>query len=198
MNFTCPRTCPLAGQFWCRFRAVTDAIGPVRVNSHTAKITVEYRDLDALKSAVESMQGKWLGAGSHQLYQGPYTGTGFQLEGWRYPCVLDQAGDLHFDNFDGRWGDAVDLDRLKGAYCLAAAEQAAHAQGWLCQRTDTGLVVHHPSGGALTITPDGALDAAGFVGTGCHDAILQLGLPMSDLQAKPEYSAVQAQVNVAE
>lgn len=144
------------------------------------------------------MNGKWLGAGSHKLYEGSYTGNGFHLAGWAYPCVLDEAGSLHFDNFEGRWGNAADLETLKGAYTLAVAEQAAQAQGWLCERTDAGLVVHHPSGGALTITPTGNLDAAGFVGTGCHDAILQLGLPLSDLQAKPEYSAVQAQVNVTE
>lgn len=192
-KFTCPRTCPQAGAFWCRFRPVLDLLGPVRVNSHTAQMKVEYRDLAALKSAVEAMGGTWIGPGCHKLYEASYSGNAFKFSSWKFPCVLDASGTLQYDNFGGTWGNADQLDKLKSAYTLSVAEQAALAQGWQCQREGDKLTVYHPSGGTLTIDAQGSLDANGFVGTGCHDAIMQLGLPMSSMQAKPEYGQVKAE-----
>lgn len=192
IRFDCPRTCPLAGERWCRFRPVTDKLGPVRANSHTARIKVDYSDADALKAAVAALGGNWLGHGIHRLYEGPATGYGFRLPGWTYPIVL-QEGELSFDDFGGVWGNVADLERLRGAYVIAVAEKAALAQGWQCEHTEGGLTIYHPSGGTLTVT-GGAVDANGFQGQGCHEAILALGLPVQDLQAKAEYAQTAAKV----
>jgi hypothetical protein len=197
-NFACPRTCPGAGDFWCRFRLVLDVLGPVRVNSHTARIAVEFRDPSTLTGAVQAMGGTWLGPGTHPLFSGPVAGHGFQLPGWRYPLVLEASGELAYDDFNGHWGNVADLETLKGQYAMGAAEQAAQAQGWLCERSPQGLTIHHPSGGTMTVSATGQVDAVGFVGQGCHDAILTLGLPLTDVQAKPEYGAVQAAVQLPE
>ena len=195
-NFNCPRTCPLVGNFWCRFRPVLDRLGRVQVNSHTVRVKVEYTDPGALERAVQALGGKWLGSGSHRLFEGMVTGHGFKLDQWNYPIVLQPNGELAFDDFNGRWGNPADLERLKGEYALAVAEQAAQTQGWLCERTEVGLRVHHPSGGTLDVTPGGMVDACGFVGHGCHDAILALRMPVLEAQVKPEYGQVAAQVQL--
>ncbi len=196
-RFSCPRSCPLAGERWCRFRPILDRLGPVQVNSHTAQIKVDFGDADTLRAAVESMRGEWLGQGSHKLFEGPVVGNGFRLPHWVYPLVVSDDGQLHYDDYRGQWGRVSDVEALKAAYSLAVAEQAARTQGWPTERTEAGeLVIHHPSGGSLTVSPGGLLDATGFQGAGCHDAMMQLGLNLSELQAKPEYGQVAAEVQI--
>jgi len=194
-TFSCPRTCSFARERWCRFRPVLDALGPVRVDSETVRVKVEYSDPDTLRRVVGMLGGAWLGSGVHRLFDGTVTGNGFTLPGWQYPLVQTPDG-LSYDDYHGAWGNVADLERLKGLYTLAKAEQAATAQGWQCERSGTDLVIHHPSGGTLTVTPGGTIDAGGFVGKGCHDAIMALGLPVSDATAKPEYSQVASEVQL--
>ena len=43
-----------------------------------------------------------------------YSGTAVQLPGWRYPVIVDSEGEMHYDNYKGRWGDTKDLARLTG------------------------------------------------------------------------------------
>lgn len=198
--FTCPRTCPLVNSRWCRFRPALDSLGPHRVNSHTVTVKVEYRDMEALRRAVEGLGGTWIGIGTHALYSGhTATGVGFRLPDWRYPLALQADGVLAYDNFNGHWGDPAALDRLKAEYTMAVCEQSATAQGWLCERSATGeLLIHHPDGGTMTVNAAGVIDAAGFVGAACHDAIMSMGLPILDAQVKPEFSQVAANVQVAQ
>jgi len=192
LPFTCLRTCPLAGDRWCRFRAVTDQIGSVLVDSHTARIKVEYADAASLQAAVAALGGTWLGHGNHRLFEGQAMGHGFTLPGWQYPIVL-QDGELSYDDYSGAWGNVADLERLKVAYTIAKAEQAALMQGWQCERTQDGLTIYHPAGGTLAIK-SGTIDANGFQGQGCHEAILALGLPLQDLQSKPEFAQTTARI----
>jgi hypothetical protein len=195
LPFSCPRTCPAAGDRWCRFRPVLDALGPVRVDSHTVRVAVELRDADALAAAVAALGGQWLGQGEHALYERPEVGLGFRLAGWRYPLVLRADGTLAYDDYQGRWGRVADLDRLQGEYTLALAERRCADLGWQCERQGDRLIVYHPAGGTLTVTAGGEVDADGFVGQGCHDAILTLDLGrVTEAQAKPEYAAVPASV----
>ncbi len=194
-NFTCPRTCPLVGAFWCRFRPVLDQIGPVRVHSHTATVKVDFADPDALRAAVLAMGGKWLGEGMHRLFSTQHTGLGFTLPGWSYALVAEKAGTLAYDDFNGHWGNPADLERLKAEYAVSKAETAALALGWQCERTAEGLTVYHPSGGHLTVTGATA-EAHGFHGQGCHDALLSLGLNLQGLEAKPEFTQVAAEIQI--
>lgn len=194
-TFSCPRTCPLAGDLWCRFRPLLDAVGPVRVDSHTVKVAVEYRDAAALEAAVVAMGGQWLGHGCHHLYQGDVGGLGFTLPGWRYPLVL-AGSSLAYDDYGGRWGRVGDLSRLQSRYLVALAQQRASELGWLHEPLGDGLLIHHPSGGSLTVAADGTVDANGFHGVGCHDAIVNLDLGRwADAQAKPEYEHSPARVS---
>ncbi len=192
-SFSCPRSCPAAGERWCRFRPVLDVLGSVQVDSHTARVSVEYRDPDILERAVLSLGWTWIGHGTHKLFEStPIVGQAFKIPGWNYPVVL-AGGELHHDTFNGSWGNVADLERLTPAYAEAAIEQAAIAQGWQCERTAEGLTVYHPGGGRLTYSA-GQLEAHEFHGVGCHEAMLQLGLPLADLTAKPEFAQQRAVV----
>ena len=174
-TFICPRTCPMHGDRWCRFRAVLDWLGPVRVDSHTARINTEFRDPKALRSAVESIGGTWIGQGSHRLYGSTEYGLGFTLPDWRYPLVARANGELAYDDYNGSWGNVADLDRLRATYTLSGVIERAAALGWQHELTAQGLVVYHPAGGTITIQGQD-VSTAGFVGGGCHDARMQLGL----------------------
>ena len=205
-NFTCPRSCPLVAETWCRFLPVLRRVGPTQVNSHTAKIQVDYSDPLILERAVKAMGGLWYGHGSYDLGDTTQVGFGFRLpmangyhqDGgknyWYHPLVALSEGELAFDAYGGQWGNVADLDRLKSEYALAACEAGAMAQGWQSERTAEGLVIHHPTGGSITVTVQGVVEAHGFHGSGCHDAIVALGLPLTDVQAKAEFNQVAAQV----
>ena len=162
--------------------------------SHTVHIRVDFKDRKRLESAVKALGGRWLGKGTHRLYGGSYTGDGFTLPNWQYPLVFRDDGQMAYDDFNGAWGDVKDLDRLRAAYALDTAQKAAETQGWQTEFVGENLVIYHPEGGTLTVAPGGTVDATGFQGKGCLDSILALGLPVESAQAKPEFSAVAAQV----
>lgn len=90
------------------------------------------------------------------------------------------------------WGDVAHLEVLKSEYAIAVAEQSASQLGWTCERTEAGLLIHHPSGGTMTVNKN-TVDACNFQGHGCHEAIMALGLPWESAVAKPEYSQVKAE-----
>jgi hypothetical protein len=90
----------------------------------------------------------------------------------------------------------ADLQRLESEVAFAQAEQAAIALGWMTQRVDGALQIHHPNGGILTVSANGALDANGFIGQGCHDAVSALNLNTFDVVAKSEASSVVAETRI--
>lgn len=169
--------------------------------SHTVTVRVEYRDLDALSAAVVALGGTVLGQGEHQLYQGTVSGWGAQLPGWRYPIVLAD-GDLAYDDYRGAWGDTALLERLRERYAVEAARRAASEQGWISEdQPDGSLVIYHPDGGTLQVSPSGEVEAAGFSGAGCVGAAAPieqaLGRPI-DRSLAPEYYDARARVVVPE
>jgi hypothetical protein len=199
MKFSCPRTCPLAQEQWCRFRAILDLVGPVKVDSHTATVVVDYKDWPAFKGALESIGGTWLGMGCHGLADGKVTGFGFALPGWELPLVLGEGGTLSYDDYGGRWGNVADLKRLESAYAREVCRRAAESLGWLVESAESGaLTIYHPSGGTLTVSGEGKLDLEGFVGNSCHDALLSLGVPLSDVSPKCTSTEVQATIQATE
>jgi len=170
-------------------------IGPVVVNSETARIKVEYDDPGALECAVKSLGGTWIGMGKHDLFSSEETGFGFKLPKWRYPIVLSVGGELHYDDYHGSWGNVQDLEKLKGQYAIALAETQAQNLGWLTERTIEGqLTIFHPNGGTINIQSDGSIERCGVNGSGCHQDLADLGLQLEDVHAKPEYGAVAASV----
>lgn len=152
--------------------------------SHTAQIAADYSHAGALAAAVEKLGGRLLGNGTHQLFDGPRTGVGIVLPGWKYPIVVSDGGYLAFDDYGGSWGKLSDLDALHAEYSWALTEIAAQNLGWQTERTADGVVVYHPSGATITVT-DTRADLNGFVGGACQEAMRQLALPLERIESKP-------------
>jgi hypothetical protein len=52
------------------------------------------------------------------------------LPDWRYPVVCNcPAGEVHYDNFGGRWGKQEHLNRLIQSYTVEKAKLEARRQG---------------------------------------------------------------------
>jgi hypothetical protein len=53
-----------------------------------------------------------------------------QLTEWRYPVVCDlRTRQLHFDNYNGRWGEPNRLDQFLQAYTVERAKIEARRNG---------------------------------------------------------------------
>jgi len=98
--------------------------------SHVVTITTEVRDAAALTAACRRLG---LAEPVHKqvkLFSAEATGHSVELAGWRYPVVCDlAAGKIQFDNFDGRWGDQREFDRLLQIYATEKAKIEARRQG---------------------------------------------------------------------
>jgi hypothetical protein len=68
--------------------------------------------------------------GKFKLFSAEAEGLAVQLPGWQYPVVAELAsGKLDYDNFQGRWGDQRELDRLIQAYAVEKARSEARRRG---------------------------------------------------------------------
>lgn len=101
--------------------------------SHIVQIQTEVRDPVAVRSACERLKLPAPVAGSHRLFSGEVDGLGVELPGWRYPVVCDTAsGQVRYDNYGGRWGEQVQLDRFLQAYAVEKARAEARRKGHNC------------------------------------------------------------------
>lgn len=194
-NFTCARTCKVSElcQFWPLLRELGSKF---HVHSHTVTVSVEYRDPDRFARAAVSIGGTDLGNGVHQLFDGQSsTGRGIQLPGWSFPIVLTNSRKLEFDDYGGHWGNRADLKRIESAYVSDSATFACEQLGWTYEQQPNGsLLVYHPSGGTLTVSSSGEIDANGFHGQGCGEATAQLAGALGTIATtvtKPEFNETQ-------
>lgn len=98
--------------------------------SHIVTITTEVRDAAAAEAACRRLGLSAPQQGVFRLFSGEAAGLGVPLSGWRYPAVFNLAtGQTHFDNFNGRWGEQVHLDRFLQAYAVERAKLEARRQG---------------------------------------------------------------------
>lgn len=58
------------------------------------------------------------------------TGTAISLPGWNYPVVVDAEGNIHYDNYEGHWGDPAQLQALTQAYSRAVVLANLRQQGF--------------------------------------------------------------------
>ena len=111
--------------------------------SHIVEIKTQVRDAAAATSACSRLN---LGApveGRTQLFSGEVTGLAVRLSEWRYPVVFEtDTGRAHFDNFNGRWGKQVELDRFLQIYGVEKARLEARQAGHSCfeQPQDDGSI----------------------------------------------------------
>ncbi|MCR9293641.1 MAG: DUF1257 domain-containing protein [bacterium] len=98
--------------------------------SHIVSIRTEIRDELAVKSACSRLHWPQPVMGKHQLFSSQVEGLGVEAPGWRYPIVCNlQSGELCYDNYEGRWGDTLQLDRLKQSYAIEKTKIEARRQG---------------------------------------------------------------------
>ena len=98
--------------------------------SHIVVIKTQVRDPAALAAACTRLGLAAPTQGIAELFSGQATGLLVNLPGWRFPVVVDiQAGQVHYDNFNGAWGSQTELDRLLQAYAIEKARIEARKAG---------------------------------------------------------------------
>ena len=167
--------------------------------SHTVTIKIEMKNPAILRAAAEALGGQWIGEGTHKLFSTQTaTGHGFTLPRWRFPLVAQADGNLAFDDYHGEWGNVADLEKLKTRYAIEAARAEAQNLGWYAEdQADGTLLIYHPDGGTLLVTPAG-LDAAGFTGAACSAASEPIARAIGQTTGearKEEYSAIRQQIS---
>ena len=91
--------------------------------SHIVSIVTQVRDADAVRLACQRREMPPPVHGTHKLFSSCATGLAVRLRGWNYPVVCDlPTGQLHYDNFEGRWGEQQELDAFLQAYAVERAK----------------------------------------------------------------------------
>ena len=98
--------------------------------SHIVTIKTEVRDLAAIRGACRRLNLDQPERGTFQLFRRSATGVAVRLQNWNYPIVCDVAtGQVHYDNYEGRWGDQRELDGFFQAYAVEKAKLEARRKG---------------------------------------------------------------------
>src|SRR6185503_17749667 len=98
--------------------------------SHIVQIHTQVRDPVAIDAACRRLNLPESKFGAARLFSGEVLGWQVQLPDWRYPVVCDTAlGTVHYDNFEGRWGDPKQLDRFLQGYAIEKARLEARKLG---------------------------------------------------------------------
>ena len=98
--------------------------------SHIVQIQTQIRDAAAVRAACQRLGLAQPVQGTTRLFSGEVQGLAVQLPDWQYPVVADLAtGQIHFDNFGGRWGDQKHLDRFLQAYAAEKVKIEARRKG---------------------------------------------------------------------
>jgi hypothetical protein len=99
--------------------------------SHIVTIATQVKDPAAVAAACRRLGLAEPVQGTARLFSGQATGLLVQLPGWQYPVVFDTGtGTVHFDNFDGHWGDRAHLDRFLQAYAVEKCRLEARKKGY--------------------------------------------------------------------
>jgi len=111
--------------------------------SHVCTIETRVRDIGALRAACRRLGVTEPVLETVELFSAKATGYCVRLPGWRYAVVTDLAnGQLQFDNFQGRWGEQAELDKLLQAYACEATKLEARRKGhtWTEQHLADGSI----------------------------------------------------------
>jgi len=93
-------------------------------------IKTEVRDHAAVSAACRRLELPAPLVGTAQLFSGEVAGLIVRLTDWTYPVVLDTTtGQVHYDNYNGAWGDQCHLDRFLQIYAVEKARIEARKKG---------------------------------------------------------------------
>lgn len=105
--------------------------------SHTLKCEVAFKSPEDIAATCRELQLPLPTRGKVRLHDGKTLEDAFavQLPGWRHPVAIDaKTGEAFYDNYNGRWGEQSQLDRLKQHYAANVATRTAVRQGHRVQR----------------------------------------------------------------
>ena len=98
--------------------------------SHIVSIKTEVRDAAAVRAACQRLKLPQPVHGTTKLFSGEVTGLAVELPDWRYPAVCDTTtGQVHYDNYNGRWGDQQHLDGFLQSYTVEKARIESRKKG---------------------------------------------------------------------
>lgn len=106
--------------------------------SHIVTVKMELKDEEAIKAAVDRMEGASYvngtyedSLGTHKMYYGQKAeGVAVNLPGWNHPVVINPTtGECKYDNYGGSWGDQAHLDQLVQLYGVEVAKTQALLHG---------------------------------------------------------------------
>jgi len=99
--------------------------------SHIVQVQTEVRDPVAIEAATDRLKLLKPIQGSFPMFAGIAVGWAVRLPRWRYPVVFDTTtGKVEFDNYEGRWGEPVELDRFLQAYAVEKTKIEARRKGY--------------------------------------------------------------------
>ncbi len=98
--------------------------------SHIVQIQTEVRDSVAVGLACHRLNLENPNFAMHELFSTKVEGWGVRLPGWTYPVVCQtNTGSVQFDNYGGKWGEQVQLDRFLQSYAVEKAKFEARKHG---------------------------------------------------------------------
>lgn len=105
--------------------------------SHTVQVkSTVLTNRDVLDRARTRLGLPSLTEGKHKLFGGSsIEGLALSLPGWNYPVVIDAAGKAHYDNYNGAWGQEIELDKLIQAYTVEQAAEQCRNSGYSVEET---------------------------------------------------------------
>lgn len=99
--------------------------------SHIVTIQTKVHDPAAVTAACQRLDLPAVVRGTAQLFSGEATGLVVQFPDWKYPAVFDMlTGEVHYDNYNGQWGDQQHLDRFLQLYAVEKAKLEARKKGY--------------------------------------------------------------------
>ena len=99
--------------------------------SHLVKVPAQVTQFEGVRRACSRLGLKEPTMGKAGIYSVERDGVIVKLEGWLYPIVCDlQSGEVHYDNFDGNWGQPEKLDQFLQSYAVETAKMTAEQQGY--------------------------------------------------------------------
>ena len=94
-------------------------------------IETEVCDVEALRLACRRRDLPEPVHRTAKLFTAEATGFCVELPDWKFPVVCEcDTGTVHYDNFEGRWGDPALLDSLLQTYAVEKTKLEARRAGY--------------------------------------------------------------------
>lgn len=99
--------------------------------SHIVTIRCKCTDRMALASTCQRLQLAPPTTGSVNFLDEQHQGILIRLPDWIYPIVINTtSGDIHYDNYNGCWGDPAKLNSFVQRYAVEKAKIEARKKGY--------------------------------------------------------------------